>query len=69
MLVCIKIYHFRHQDIESLGSTSALTSAVVTEAERNENPEVELETPQMTVWTTLCLLAVVTAVSYLLYIR
>ena len=29
-----------------------------------ETPEVELETPQMTVWMTICLLAVVTVVSY-----
>ena len=32
-----------------------------------ETPEDELETPQMTVWVTLGLLAVVTVVSYLIY--
>ena len=68
-------HHFRlrkNKDVESPASTSGLTSAAVTEAETKETkeaPEAELETPQMTVWVTICLLAVVTAVSYLLYSR
>ena len=65
----------KNKDVESPGSTSALTSTVVTEGESKETteveskvtPEVELETPQMTVWTTICLLVVVTVVSYPLY--
>jgi Ca2+:H+ antiporter len=64
-----RTHHFRrkNKDVESPGSTSVFTSTVVTEAECKaeaeckETPEVELETPQMTVWMTICLLAVVTA--------
>lgn len=59
--------------MESPGCTSILTGTVVAEAESKETPEVkcretpevELETPQMTLWMTICLLAVVTVVSYL----
>jgi len=56
-------HHFRHRkdkDVEAPGSTSALTSTVATEAESKETAEVELEIPKMTVWVTICLLAVVT---------
>ena len=70
--------HFRNRknkDVEAPGSTSILAGPLVAEAERKltpevectETPEVELETPQMTVWMTILLLAVVTVVSYLLY--
>ena len=64
--------HFRrkNKDVESPGSTSVLTSAGVTEAESKETTEVEeLETPKMTLWTTICLLALVTAVRHLIYTR
>ena len=48
-----------------------LTGAIA-ETEKKENPQVEtqeeeLETPQMTIWVTMGLLAVVTVVSYLLF--
>jgi Ca2+:H+ antiporter len=65
----------KNKDVEAPGSTSILTATVVAEGESKETskvretPEVELETPQMTVWMTICLLAVVTTVSYLLYTR
>ena len=70
-----RTHHFRphkNKDVESAASTSMLTG-VITEANETkekpevETPEAELETPQMTVWVTMGLLAVVTAVSYLLY--
>ena len=78
-----RTHHFRphkNRDVEeSPGSVSILTGTVVAEPESKETPEVvtpevvtpedELETPQMTVWLTVCLLAVVTVVSYHLYIR
>jgi len=70
-----RTHHFRphrhNKDVESPASTSMLTG-VITEAENKETenketPEVveppeeeELETPQMTVWVTMGLLAVVT---------
>lgn len=74
-----RTHHFRPhrhiKDVESPASTSMLTG-VITEAAENkekETPEVveppeeeEMETPQMTIWVTLGLLAVVTVVSYVL---
>jgi Ca2+:H+ antiporter len=71
-----RTHHIRprkNKDVESPGSTSMLTGTVVAESKTPEverkDPEDELLTPQLTVWMTLCLLAVVTVVSYLLYTR
>lgn len=74
-----RTHHLRPRKIkdeESPGSISMLTGTLVAGAESKETPEVErkdqedeLETPQLTVWMTLCLLGVVTVVSYLLYTR
>jgi Ca2+:H+ antiporter len=52
----------RSKDLESHDAASGITSTVVTEGskEKDTNPEGELETPQMSVWTTIGLLVVVT---------
>lgn len=60
-------HHFlprKNRDVE----TSQGTSTVLTEGEGSsgEIPEVELETPQMNLLITVSLLAVVTAVSYII---
>lgn len=51
-------HHRKNKDIESLDITSG------SKENNDSTPESELETPQMKVWTTICLLIVVTVVSY-----
>lgn len=42
---------------------SPLASTVIAEANKEKDDEDELETPKMTLWTTIFLLVVVTVVS------
>ena len=58
-------HHFlprKNKDVETPGTSSAIASTEVTEESR-ETPEADLETPQMNLLITICLLAAVTAVS------
>lgn len=62
--------HRKNKDVESPGTSTVATEAECkdTECKDTECKEaVELETPQMNVWTTIGLLVVITVVSYTSY--
>jgi Ca2+:H+ antiporter len=57
--------HKDEETAETAGPSSVPTSTEVTEG--GETPQDELETPQMTLWTTILLLVIVTVVGSLIY--